>query len=171
MPDKRNPPASKRRSVAATLAALESFTQETERSLEVVRRREGLAHNDVHALNALVAAQEDGIILTPGDLHRTLVLSPAAVTALLDRLEDQDLIKRSPGVEDARTVAVEPTERAHGVVERVFQGLAEQLATALDGSSGPELDAVTQLLTSLAEAAIDARLKVDDSTAPRRAGS
>ena len=171
MPDKRTPPAGKRRSVAATLAALDNFTQETERYLEVIRRREGLAHNDVHALNALVAAQEDGVVLTPGDLRRTLVLSPAAVTALLDRLEDQELVKRSPGVEDARTVAVQPTERAHGVVERVFQGLAEQLATALDGRSASELDAVSELLNSLADAAVQARSKVDEHSLARRAAS
>ena len=42
------------------LHALQSFTVEAERYMEVTRRMAGLGHNDVHALSAVVEAADRG---------------------------------------------------------------------------------------------------------------
>jgi DNA-binding MarR family transcriptional regulator len=59
-------------------------------------------------------------------------LTPAAITALIDRLEDRGLVRRSRDAEDRRKVFVEATAKTRELVRTTYgpiaQGGAEMLA-------------------------------------------
>ena len=91
------------------------------------------------------------------ELARGLLRSPANVTALIDRMERDGLVRRTRGERDRRTVLSEITERGWEALERrhsavfsverqilsdlVDRGIAEQLARSSIASrrAGPEL--------------------------------
>jgi DNA-binding MarR family transcriptional regulator len=70
-------------------------------------RRMGMGTSEVAALEHLQAAGP----MTPGRLGGRLSMSPAAVTALVDRLERRGHVERMPNPEDRRSALVRETEK------------------------------------------------------------
>jgi DNA-binding MarR family transcriptional regulator len=88
----------------------------------------GIDHSAYRALDIL---DQEGP-MTAGRLAERARLSPGAMTALLDRLEEKGLARRTRDTEDRRRVLVEVTpelrrgaEDLYGPPEQIAQGLAE----------------------------------------------
>ncbi|RMB61948.1 MarR family winged helix-turn-helix transcriptional regulator [Tessaracoccus antarcticus] len=148
------------------LHALQSFTVEAERYMEVTRRLAGLGHNDVHALSAVVEAADHGEIMTPGALRRRLVLSPAATTALVDRLVVHGLIRRERMTTDGRTVALLATDRARRIGRDMFVVLSDSIMERLQKYPADELERFVATIHELTDAARQAREQLENSSVP-----
>jgi DNA-binding MarR family transcriptional regulator len=53
-------------------------------------------------------------------------MTPAAVTALLDRLEERDLLTRRPDPKDRRRVMVEATRKAQALIEQAYGRIQQE---------------------------------------------
>lgn len=79
--------------------------------------------------------------LSSADLSRYLNVTPSNITGIIDRLEEQEIVKRVPKKTDRRTVFIELTEKGkslHGklsdpIEEKLMRGLADLTATEIFG--------------------------------------
>lgn len=154
------------RSQRGPLHALQQFTVEAERYMEVTRRLAGLGHNDVHAMSAVVEASEQGNVMTPGTLRRRLVLSPAATTALVDRLVAHGLLRREKAMADGRTVELHATSDARRIGRDMFSTLSEEIMECLEGYSEAECTQMILMMRDLTNAARRARERLENDAAP-----
>ena len=146
------------------LHALQSFTVEAERYMEVTRRLAGLGHNDVHALSAVVEAADRGEVITPGALRRRLVLSPAATTALVDRLVNHGLVRRERMTTDGRTVALHATDKARRMGRDMFVVLSDSIMDSLGGYPPEEVEHFVAMIRELTDAARRAREQLETAS-------
>lgn len=116
--------------------------------------RHGLALGEFDVLAALRRAGEP-FTLTPGVLARTLMLSPAAMTNRLDRLEGAGLVARRLDPGNRRSILVTLTDAGR---ERVDAAVTDHVATeeallgALSAADRRRLDdLLRRLLASLEE--------------------
>jgi len=89
----------------------------------------GLLKSDARALRLCAAGPT-----RPSTIAQELDLSPAAVTQLLDRLEERHLIQRSPDPEDRRATVVSLTpqgSRLYRTVVAEIRGLLNEIAREL----------------------------------------
>jgi len=98
----------------------------------------GLHSTDAQALMEITAAETRGVPLSPARLGSKIFLSPAATTALLNRLEEAGHIVRSRESDDRRLVTLRSSPAMHEHAERFFQPLADRLDTIF-GQFPPEL--------------------------------
>jgi DNA-binding MarR family transcriptional regulator len=73
-----------------------------------VAKRMGMGTSELAALEHLQAAGP----MTPGRLGGRLSMSPGAVTALVDRLEERGHVERMPNPEDRRSALLRETKGA-----------------------------------------------------------
>lgn len=85
--------------------------------------RVGVSRNDLRCLNLLETGPAK-----PTQIGAELGLTSGSVTALLDRLEKADLVKRSPDPDDRRGVMIHPTEHLFAVLGPLYAGVAQQIA-------------------------------------------
>jgi DNA-binding MarR family transcriptional regulator len=121
--------------------------------IERVFSRFGLTTGEFDVLAALYRSGHP-FRLTPGDLARGLMFSPAAMTNRLDRLEKAGMITRSLDPMNRRSIRVELTGMGHrSVDEAVAEHIAneERLLAALDPGEVTDLDRLLRkLLAGLA---------------------
>lgn len=96
---------------------------------EAVGRRLGISAVDHKALGQI---QRDGP-LTAGVIAERLALTPGAVTALVDRLENKDYVERTPDPSDRRrtlihAVAAPSLSEAFGDLQREASVFAERFS-------------------------------------------
>jgi DNA-binding MarR family transcriptional regulator len=84
-----------------------------------------------------------------GKMGDRLMLHPTSVTNIVDRLEDQGMVRRTPHPTDRRTTLAEITPEGRDVVERATKAAAGGATLGMGGLSDPELDRVTKLLRKL----------------------
>ena len=84
--------------------------------------------------------------ISAGELARAVDLSPAAVTSVIDRLEEMGFVRRSRDPEDRRRVIVEPTEKVAQYAEIAYIPMAGEGVKLLGDLSDDELDAVVRFL-------------------------
>jgi DNA-binding MarR family transcriptional regulator len=84
---------------------------------------------------------------TASAIARHVRLTPAAVTALIDRLEKRGFVRRKADPTDRRKVLVEQAEEARRVTEEAYLPLGEEGARNLATYSDADLRTVTRLLT------------------------
>ncbi|RFA13097.1 hypothetical protein B7R22_14380 [Subtercola boreus] len=101
----------------------------------------GLTHNEYDAFMFITESQTT----TPKDLAATLRFTTGATTAMIDRLENVDLVHRIPNPGDRRSVLLEPTP--HGET---------QAAWVISNYIRIANDAVTSHTTLTAQALTDA---------------
>jgi DNA-binding MarR family transcriptional regulator len=71
----------------------------------------------------------DPLPMTAGELARAAILTSGAITAVLDRLEEQGLIRRETDAEDRRARRVTITEKGRNLINRALeQRLAQHRA-------------------------------------------
>jgi DNA-binding MarR family transcriptional regulator len=87
--------------------------------------------------------------LSPTVLFRTLCLSSGAMTARLDRLEEQGLVERRPDPQDRRGTVVALTEAGRELEDRAMPELMRRGEQLLSGLSAEELDELAALLRKL----------------------
>jgi DNA-binding MarR family transcriptional regulator len=122
-------------------------------AIDRVFAEHGLTTGDFDVLAALYRSGPP-YRLTPGELSRGLMLSPAAMTNRLDRLEQAGLVSRALDPANRRSMPVELTEQGRGAVDgAVAEHVAneQRLLGALDPGEVTELDRLLRkLLADLA---------------------
>jgi DNA-binding MarR family transcriptional regulator len=93
---------------------------------------------DRSAYRALDILDQQGP-MTAGQLAERARLSPGATTALLDRLEEKGLARRTRDIEDRRRVLVEVTPDLRRGAEQLY-GTPEEGARELDAYSDEQLE-------------------------------
>ena len=83
--------------------------------------------------------------LTAGDIAAQTGLTSGAVTAMLDRLERADLVRRLPDASDRRRVLVELTGKARQIAAEIYGPLSEAMAQ-FERYSDDELDLIAGFL-------------------------
>ena len=111
----------------------------------------GLGRTDVRALVAIMDAARSGEALTAGALGRTVELSSASVTALVDRLERAGHVHRVGDPDDRRRVVLEMSESTTEAGGRFFGGLNRDVLAAMDGYTDDELAVVRRFLTEMTD--------------------
>jgi DNA-binding MarR family transcriptional regulator len=113
--------------------------------------------------------------LSAGELAKRAALSPAAVTAALDRLEDADYVRRVRDDRDRRRVLVEVTDQMVEDAQRIYGPLAARSEELLGPCTDGQLRAMIDVLTRGAEmqleraASLREELSAPPGAAPRRA--
>src|SRR4030095_9810467 len=92
--------------------------------------------------------------LPMGKMGDRLMLHPTSVTNIIDRLEQQDLVRRIPHPTARRTVLAQITEDGRQVVEKATEAVSS-IRFGVDGLTVAELDQLTDLLRKLRIAAGD----------------
>ncbi len=111
-------------------------------------RPHGLSRGEFDVLATLYRGGEE---LSAGALAGALLLSPAATTNRLDRLQAAGLLTRSPDPADGRSVRVGLTNAGRELLERSVEDHLQGLGTLLHGLSDDERERLSDLLARLLE--------------------
>lgn len=111
-----------------------------------VARRHGLTFARYEVLAWLATDPESALTLSW--ISKTLRIPPATVTNIIDRLEDDKLVRRVPHPSDARTTLAEITARGRRVAMEATADLNAQVYERI-GLSEPERSRLTDLLAQL----------------------
>jgi DNA-binding MarR family transcriptional regulator len=131
----------------------------------------GIHRTDGRLLDVLQMAGRMGA----GELARAGHLSPAAVTAALDRLERAGYVRRVGDANDRRRVLVELTERMHALTGELYGPLAAAGDQLLRGLTEEQLTMMRDVLREAARlqleqaARVGEQLSAEPGAAPRRA--
>jgi len=136
--------------VQAVCACLRRFSLERDRFKAGVARRSGVSPAEFNALDHLEHA---GRPITPGELAQCVGLTSGAVTALVDRLVQAGLVRRTPHPRDRRSVLLELTSGAAATGAREVGPFAADIEAVAAGLSPGEQAAVAAFLESVAEVA------------------
>ncbi|MUN64379.1 MarR family transcriptional regulator [Kocuria sediminis] len=134
------------------LFLLQHFSTEAERYADQVRRRYGLAHKDVHALNEVMQANREGRPVRAGDIARRLVLSGSATTTVIKRLVSAGHIVRSIDPRDRREVSLRATEHAYRAGREMFAPMTEEVLAVLEDCGDDEIEVLRRRLPQLTDA-------------------
>ncbi|UPK75315.1 MarR family transcriptional regulator [Nocardioidaceae bacterium SCSIO 66511] len=137
--------------------ALRRYATETDLYVAAAGRSSAMHHTDLKGLALVMDWGLEGDPATPGRLSTALQLSPAATSAMLDRLERHGHITRATHPLDHRSVVVEITEHAMEVGGQLFGRLAQHLGPVLARHSEQELILVARFLEDAGAATIAAR--------------
>lgn len=120
------------------------------------RAATGLGPNDLAALEFLSNAQTRGERVSPVDVTRSLSISSASTTAILDRLEKRGHITRIPHPTDRRRVFVEPSEEAAQSILATRLDARERLAAPFASVDAEHVPIIIGFLNRVREA-VDAQ--------------
>jgi DNA-binding MarR family transcriptional regulator len=112
-----------------------------DRALVEVSSRFGINRGEFDVLATLRRAGEP-YSLTPTELFRSMMLSSAAMTNRIDRLEERGLVRRSPDPDDRRGVRISLTEEGLALIEEAVGahvGAEEELLRSLSGREREQL--------------------------------
>jgi DNA-binding MarR family transcriptional regulator len=84
--------------------------------------------------------------VTMGELSRMLLVSNGNATAVVDRLEAEALVLRTPSEADRRTVHVALTAEGMAAFETMAEGHEAEVARLFAGLSEDDLDQLTTIL-------------------------
>jgi DNA-binding MarR family transcriptional regulator len=105
---------------------------------------------DMQALQAVIAAERDGLLITPRELSARLRISSASTTKLLDRLTASGHLSRSPHPTDRRSVVLRSTAHAHNQVRERLTAMHERMAEIARAVPPEARPALTDFLLALA---------------------
>jgi len=112
---------------SSLLRSLRRIFHAVDRHSRRLARIHGLTEPQAICLNAVNRAGE----LNPGQLARTVSLSPPTVTGILDRLERRDLIRRERTARDKRQVVVCLTDEGRSLLANSPPPLQERFTQRL----------------------------------------
>ena len=127
---------------------------------EAVGTRLGLNMAERHCIGLLYGGPQSA-----GAIATATGLTPAAVTALIDRLEARGLLTRTRSLEDRRKVVIEATEATRELSARYYGAIAKEGEKVIATFSDAELATISRFVN----AALDlqraqlARLKAEGS--------
>ncbi|MCX6462851.1 MAG: MarR family transcriptional regulator [Pseudonocardiales bacterium] len=133
--------------VAEVLVALRRLARGIDTYRFALGDRLDLGLAEILALGELLFDQP----LRAGDVQARTGLTQGSITALLDRLEGRDLIRRSRPPHDRRIVAVTLTDAGREVAERMYAPLRERLGDGAAAGDAPDARTLVRSLTHLAD--------------------
>ena len=83
------------------------------------------------------------------ELSRMLLVSNGNATAVVDRLEGEGLVRRTPSEVDRRTVHVALTPEGTAAFEAMAEGHEAEVARLFAGLTEEELDQMTAILKGM----------------------
>jgi len=116
---------------------------------------------DLIALRYLLKAQREDRVVLQRDLVRTLGVTSASVTALVDRLVKSGHVRREPHPNDRRAVIVVPTVDSDNEVRETLGAMHQRMIALVDGLDENELAAVAKFLSGMVSA-VQASQSLDD---------
>lgn len=116
---------------------------------------------DLIALRYLLKAQREDRVVLQRDLVRTLGVTSASVTALVDRLTKSGHVRRESHPNDRRAVIVVPTVDSDNEVRETLGAMHQRMIALVDGLDGNELAAVAKFLSGMVTA-VQASQSLDD---------
>lgn len=114
----------------------EIFSTETALFQQAAAAHSGLGITDMKALSILLREGPR----TAGELGQRLGLTSGSVTSLIDRLEQQALVKRQRDPSDRRKVVVQPNREKLAQGGDVYRSMGEAFATLLATYSTEQLE-------------------------------
>jgi len=123
---------------------LRVYAVEAERLGQVFAERNGMHPTDLQALLAVMQAEAAGVPLTPGRLGEHLGLSSGATTAVVDRLERAEHVRRERDDRDRRRITLHYGAAAVGGA--FFGPLGARIEHVLAGFTPDELAVVRRFL-------------------------
>jgi DNA-binding MarR family transcriptional regulator len=99
-----------------------------------------------NVLMVLESSEED---LNQNDLSNRLLIDKSNVTGLIDRMEDQDLVRRNTVPGDRRSYHITLTENGRNLVEQVKGPYLEKVQQAMEGFTPAEQKELTRLTSKL----------------------
>lgn len=99
--------------------------------------------------NVLMILEGAGEPLSPYEIGERRLVTRGTVTGLLDTLERENLLRRSPHPSDRRMLLVELTDEGRSLVERVRAELFPLQARMMASLSRPEKGTLVRLLRKL----------------------
>jgi DNA-binding MarR family transcriptional regulator len=96
--------------------------------------------------DVMSALQRSREAITMSDLSRMLLVSNGNTTAVVDRLENDGLVTRTPSAADRRVVHVALTEAGRRHFEQLAVDHEAQVDSLFSGVSTADLDALDELL-------------------------
>lgn len=137
--------------------ALRVFTVESDVFVEVFARAHGLGRSDLNAIMWISAGVSSDRPITVGELAQRIGLSPAAATALVDRLESAGHVTRVRDPANRRRVHVRMQDRALALATAFFVPLGRLMHDAAQDFSAEELARTTMVVRRLTTAVTAAR--------------
>ena len=127
---------------------MREYSSAATRYSAALARSMGMGTSEVAALEHLQAAGP----MTPGRLGGRLSMSPAAVTALVDRLERRGHVERMPNPEDRRSALVRETERGLRDSLEHLRPYIEEMCGIEESFSEEERAVISRFLKAATEA-------------------
>jgi DNA-binding MarR family transcriptional regulator len=128
------------------LVACKRFIQAADLCEERIAQRMGIGRSDLRAINLL----EEGP-LPQSAIVRRLGLTPPTVTALVDRLVGEGLVRRAPHPTDRRVTLVELLPAAWGRLAAVYRPVGGSVLAAAEHLSAPQRHKLTSILNEWAD--------------------
>lgn len=135
----------------AMTARISRLAQILQQRMERASARFGLDWGQFLVLAALRGAGRP-FRMSPRELHRLLLVSPAAVTNRLYRLEAKGLIERSADPADRRSLPVSLTAQGLSTIERAMALCVESGRELLDGIDGADVEVTQRTIRALISA-------------------
>ena len=110
-------------------------------------RRCGLTVPQFLVLDALVRGGEQ----SAGSLARSVSLSPATISGILNRLEERGLVERTRSRADRRWVLIRPTDETRRVLTPELSLLSEEYAGRLGSLNAAEREALLDAIDKVAQ--------------------
>ncbi|MCX6498600.1 MAG: MarR family transcriptional regulator [Arthrobacter sp.] len=137
---------------SAVLSALRGY-----RAAEVATRRStrdsmGMGETDLLALRFLLRAQSAGERVGPKDLSRSLGITTASTTSLIDRLVGSGHVRREPHPTDRRSLVIVPTAVTDSEVRATLGDMHQRMLAVAGGLSAEESRIVVGFLHRMTEA-------------------
>lgn len=120
--------------IAAIGAGAMRYQDATQAFDELVGQLYGLNPAERHCLSFVWQGPQ-----TASAIAREIRLTPASVTALVDRLEKKGFVQRRADAEDRRRVWIEPTARTQALATEAYAPIAAAGAELLDTYTADEL--------------------------------
>lgn len=108
--------------------------------------------------NLLMTLKRSDAPLTQNDLSRELLVDKSNITGLLDKLEEQALIKRNRVAGDRRSYHITLTESGRKLIDEVDPLYAETVAGIMSRFSPEERDELIRLTRKLRSALLESGL-------------
>ncbi|MCU1538057.1 MAG: transcriptional regulator, MarR family [Humibacillus sp.] len=134
---------------APETTALRALGTASEDAAGALARRMAMHPTDLAAMSQIAYA---AVPLGPRELSSRLGISPAAMTDVVDRLEEAGHLLRRRDTQDRRRVQLVPTESARNEVREQLAELLDALDAITDDFSAAERDAILRYLQRAAAA-------------------
>ncbi len=132
--------------LGALISAIMRWQDETQSFDEAVQEKMGINSAEGRCLSLLYHGPQSA-----GAIARVSGLTPAAVTALIDRLEARGFLTRTRSTEDRRKVIVEATEKTRDLCARYYGGIASVGEKMLRTFNDAELGTILEFMTAAAD--------------------